>query len=126
SYVWAPAREDRGAGAQKNLDIARGRLAEARLAHVQLDGAPALGVEGRHVGGEARGDDDELVRAGLDVGDLQPAGAVGDGADLRAVDEHPGAADVGLHHDGRLQVAHGDVDRAVAPRRNLEGRHRRL
>src|SRR5690606_13040265 len=37
SYVWAPAREDRGAGAQKNLDRARGRLAEARLAHVQLD-----------------------------------------------------------------------------------------
>src|SRR5690606_4223248 len=100
--------------AVRAVTVSLAQVLEARLAHVELHLAAGLSVEGRHVGRVPGRDDHELVRAYRDVAYRQAAGPVGDGADLPAVEEHQGPADVGLH-DRRGHVAHQrGVDRQVA------------
>src|SRR5690606_22360468 len=74
---------------------------EAGLAHVQVDRASCLQVEGRDVGRVAGGDDYDLVAPGLQITKLETPRAVGDVAGVVTVEEHRRAANVGLHDDGR-------------------------
>src|SRR5690606_36192000 len=96
------------------------RSSEAGLSDVQLDGAPGLEGERRHVGRVAGGHDDDLVAAGLHVAELEAAGAVRDVAGEGAVQEDGRAAHVRLDHDDGAGAAHGGVDHRVAVLRDPE------